>query len=84
VKDEKYLKWIRQQKCCICYTPHSEPHHVGSYGSSKRNYDHEVVPVCRLHHRQAHDNPIWSKEILRPMAKEYYKKYKDLLEAWDE
>jgi hypothetical protein len=86
MKDAKYLKWIRQQKCCCggktegCNMEPCEPHHCGDWGSAKRNHDEDCIPVTRLCHGQMEDyKHIYSREKQRELAKEYYKKYKESL-----
>ena len=75
MKDEKYLNWIRKQPCMLCNADGSQAHHCGSFGTAKRNYDEDTIPLCYKHHKEAHKNPVWSKEVLAPMATKYRKKY---------
>ena len=57
-KDVKFLKWIREQPCCICKT-FNEPqmslttaHHPihNRYGTHKRS-DQSAIPLCEGHHQ---------------------------------
>ena len=76
MKNEKYLKWLRQQECFICKAPHSEPHHVARAGTAKRNFDELCCPVCRSCHDYLHAHPKEvDRDALVRVAEMYYKEY---------
>ncbi len=62
-RDEKYLAWIRKQKCCVSHlqSPPSDPieaHHVrkeGHGGMGTKPDDSRAVPLCTYLHRLYHD-----------------------------
>lgn len=53
--DKKYLDYIRQMPCKICGYP-AEPHHIRSTGDGlgQKPDDRRTIPLCRLHHAEAH------------------------------
>jgi len=69
VNDPEYRAWISSMPCCVCYrrshrlypqTAHIYPsqsdcHHIEAGGMGTKCSDHLTVPLCRRHHRQAHD-----------------------------
>ncbi len=67
VESPTVLAWMRRQICRACHEQHlregtpaprpgSDPHHVEGKGmGGARCRDDRVVPLCRLHHDQAHE-----------------------------
>lgn len=55
-EDDAYLKWIRQQYCCVprCRLEPIQAHHRTGHGMGQKNHDHEAIPLCWHHHRQLH------------------------------
>jgi hypothetical protein len=52
-----YEDYVRDQVCCICGNPHSEPHHFPQ--TRKRTEDERyVIPMCRACHTAFHHDPI--------------------------
>lgn len=60
LKNETYLKWVREQPCLVCHTPGVDAHHPRSITGEKRGFsqkacgDDWAVPICRPHHIEAH------------------------------
>lgn len=60
--NEKYLKFVRQFPCIICYsnkvlTSSVEAHHENSsnrFYFSKRQFDYGAIPLCSKHHHERH------------------------------
>lgn len=78
MKDPKYTAWLKKQSCCWCRTKGTEGHHTGAYGSAKRLYDNEQIPVCRQCHTLMHDgNHPLSIYDQRRLAEKYRKKFKE-------
>ena len=50
--DERFLDFIREQPCCLCYRWPTDPHHLDSRGSGGSDYS--AVPLCRVCHTRAH------------------------------
>jgi hypothetical protein len=61
IVNEAVLEAVRQQKCCCCEAKQivqvgpSDPHHVTSVGAGGGDTEANVMPLCRVHHRQADD-----------------------------
>ena len=56
-KSEKYKKYVRSLPCIICGYPTSDPHHIrtaNNSGTGKKPSDTWVIPICSLHHAEAH------------------------------
>lgn len=50
----EHAETIRALPCCVCGAPPpSDPHHSRSRGAGGTAAD--LVPMCRAHHREAHD-----------------------------
>lgn len=65
-----YLDWIREQSCCLCFSPFTEAHHVIGYGAGKmggKAPDIAAVPLCRICHQELHNT--FSDEWIRPQLK---------------
>jgi len=53
-----YLDWVRGKGCCVCGQP-GEPHHLKAVGMGRNRKrpmaeHYTVVPLCRVHHTQIH------------------------------
>ena len=82
-----YEKWLRGLPCAICGRPAeiggTVVHHTGDGINNRRSMDEFAMPLCSTpntfnspsHHDEAHQNPAYDREVLRPMAREYYKQY---------
>ena len=68
-KNPKLLSAICEYGCWAClkgghgYAP-AEPHHPrdGDPGMGQKADDERAIPLCRLHHRLIHSDPIWFRE----------------------
>lgn len=58
---QKHIDWIKTLDCIVCGQKAVDPHHLLRgvdrlpKGTGRRNPDRWAVPVCRTHHRAAHD-----------------------------
>lgn len=52
VKDERYLKKIREYRCCACKGRNADAHHVKSKGAG--GDDTQCIPLCRTCHSLLH------------------------------
>ena len=59
-KSLEYIKYIKEQRCLICFVDYVDPDHLKAIGMggnrkkpNKRHYT--CVPLCRKHHRERHD-----------------------------
>jgi len=74
-KKECFEKW--GYTCAVCNQYADDPHHFfhkGLYPELRDNIDN-LVPLCRTHHIQIHDNQRQEleKRIIRRRGKEWYK-----------
>jgi hypothetical protein len=64
-RHKAHLHHVAQQSCLICARKPSDPHHLGFMqprGLGLKVSDEFAVPLCRMHHRQAHhagDERAW-------------------------
>jgi len=82
-EDPEYLKYIRQQPCCICgenttveaahlrvgYIAASVPKRATGMG--EKSSDKWALPLCGKHHREQHtmnEREFWSRYGLDPFA----------------
>ncbi len=79
IKNDDYLKWIREQSCCLCgwqsSTDRCDPHHVGDGKRSRRSDDRAAVPLCRKCHSIVHTCPAAYRDKLRELAAKYWERY---------
>ncbi len=55
-KDEGLLERVRERPCIICGVDGpSDPSHIRSRGAGGADFEFNVVPMCRDHHREWHD-----------------------------
>ena len=79
--NEKYLAFIRQQRCCICGETHGvQAAHlrVGSVNDGKRDSgmaekssDRWALPLCKKHHDRQHnmnEREFWASYGIDPFA----------------
>jgi hypothetical protein len=73
IKDPAYLRWVRQQRCLICWGSADHAHHIMTAQPSamgKRSGDQWAVPLCALHHRKIHEagneNNWWALQGFDP------------------
>ncbi|QCJ70464.1 hypothetical protein C9446_11750 [Providencia heimbachae] len=55
----KYLQWVKSQPCCICNAIADDAHHIighGQGGMATKSHDLFAIPLCRVHHRNLHDD----------------------------
>ncbi|CAD5356398.1 DUF968 domain-containing protein [Citrobacter freundii] len=61
-----YTDWVKIQACCGCGAPGDDPHHLighGFGGTGMKAGDFHVMPMCRICHRELHDNvAIWESQ----------------------
>lgn len=54
-KDEDYLERVRQtMSCVVCGIRPVDPHHVTTRAAGGTDEPYNILPVCRLHHREYH------------------------------
>lgn len=56
----EHAETIRELPCCVCGARPSDPAHVRSRGAGGTAKD--LVPLCRWHHRECHDQGITTFE----------------------
>jgi hypothetical protein len=78
--DDRYLDFIRQQRCCLCGTEPAEPAHLrmGSInddkphtGMGEKSSDRWALPLCRRHHVMQHtmnESEFWASFGVDPVA----------------
>ncbi len=57
----KYLAWVKTQPCECCSRPSDDPHHLigwGQGGMGTKAHDSLVIPLCRQHHTELHNDPV--------------------------
>ena len=57
----KYLKWLREQPCCVCGIDYGiDCHHVTGLnsGMGRKNSDLTCISLCREHHTLLHSGNI--------------------------
>lgn len=55
-----YLAWVKTQPCACCGQQADDPHHLigwGQGGMATKAHDIFVIPLCRIHHTELHNNP---------------------------
>lgn len=55
----KYLQWVKSQPCCACGSIADDAHHIighGQGGMATKSHDLFTIPLCRVHHRNLHDD----------------------------
>jgi ERF superfamily/Protein of unknown function (DUF968) len=74
LRDKDHLKFVTTQPCLICGRTPADPHHLRfaehpALGSKVS--DDFTVPLCRMHHRQAHwhgnERAWWEQQRLDPL-----------------
>ncbi|EBG5293742.1 DUF968 domain-containing protein [Salmonella enterica subsp. enterica] len=63
---QAYTDWVKTQDCCGCGKPGDDPHHIighGFGGTGTKAGDFHVIPMCRICHRELHDNlAAWERK----------------------
>lgn len=63
---QAYTDWVKTQACCGCGAPGDDPHHLighGFGGTGTKAGDFHVMPMCRICHREFHDDvTAWERE----------------------
>jgi len=60
-ENAKYLAWVKTQPCECCGRPSDDPHHLigwGQGGMATKAHDSLVIPLCRQHHTELHNDPV--------------------------
>jgi hypothetical protein len=58
-ENKKYTRWVKAQKCACCNNQADDPHHLIGYGQggmATKAHDLFVIPLCRAHHDELHEN----------------------------
>lgn len=63
IRNQELLNDVRGRPCLICGQP-SDPAHVRGRGAGGDDVATNVVPLCRLHHREQHQLG-WSRFLDR-------------------
>ncbi|MCG9536678.1 DUF968 domain-containing protein [Providencia huaxiensis] len=61
-----YLQWVKSQPCCICGSIADDAHHIIGYGLGgigTKGHDFYVIPLCRVHHSELHQDPKQWEEV---------------------
>ena len=81
-----YFKWMVGQPCeaanghCVTWAP-TVGHHVKTVGSGGKDAEN-LVPLCVLHHRMAHDGNLWTYADWRRSADSWWARYCEEQETW--
>jgi hypothetical protein len=68
-RSPKYLAWVRNQLCCLCFSPGPiHAHHIKGVGHLSgvglKAPDWAVMPLCHKCHTEMHHNPeLWPKQL---------------------
>ncbi|HBQ68226.1 MAG TPA: hypothetical protein DD781_18105 [Leclercia adecarboxylata] len=57
----KFLAWVKTQPCECCGKPSDDAHHLigwGQGGMGTKAHDFLVIPLCRQHHTELHNDPV--------------------------
>ncbi|QIG28425.1 DUF968 domain-containing protein [Leclercia adecarboxylata] len=57
----RFLSWVKKQPCECCGRPADDPHHLigwGQGGMGTKAHDSLVIPLCRQHHTELHNDPV--------------------------
>jgi hypothetical protein len=59
-ENSNYLAWVKTQPCACCGQRADDPHHLigwGQGGMATKAHDILVIPLCRIHHTELHNDP---------------------------
>lgn len=59
-ENSNYLAWVKTQPCACCGQQADDPHHLigwGQGGMATKAHDIFVIPLCRIHHTELHNDP---------------------------
>lgn len=59
-RNADYLKWVKTQPCACCGQPADDAHHLIGWGQGAigtKAHDNLVIPLCRKHHIELHNDP---------------------------
>jgi hypothetical protein len=65
LRDKEHLRFVADQPCLVCGRAPADPHHLRfaqPRALARKSSDEFVVPLCRLHHDEAHrasDEAAW-------------------------
>ncbi|MBL5898070.1 DUF968 domain-containing protein [Lelliottia amnigena] len=60
-EDLKFIRWVKVQPCACCGQPSDDAHHLigwGQGGMGTKAHDSLVIPLCRKHHTELHNDPV--------------------------
>lgn len=60
-RNEPFLRWVKTQACACCGQPADDAHHLigwGQGGMGIKAHDFLVIPLCRKHHTELHNDPV--------------------------
>lgn len=60
-ESSSYLAWVKTQPCVCCGKHADDPHHLigwGQGGMATKAHDIFVIPLCRIHHTELHNDPV--------------------------
>ena len=74
-RNKEHLRFVIRQPCLLCGRKPSDPHHirfVQPRALGRKVSDEFTVPLCRIHHREAHrsgdERAWWGKVGIEPTA----------------
>ncbi len=72
LRDDEFKAWVTLQRCCApgaSCALRSDPHHRREPGIARKSHDRTCIPLCRIHHGEAHDRvgrfKGWTKDEMR-------------------
>src|SRR5829696_9681263 len=71
-RDKAHLQYVASKPCLVCGRSPADAHHLcfsEPRALGRKVSDEFTVPLCRAHHRQAHDcgdEKAWWQEMIRP------------------
>ncbi len=75
LRDKRHLRFVARQPCLVCGRAPADPHHLRfaqPRALGRKPSDEFVVPLCRLHHDEAHrvgDEAAWWERLrIDPIA----------------
>lgn len=80
IEDKAHIAFIKSLRCCVCGKPGPDPAHIRAAsaiygkrdtGGAERASDKFVLPLCREHHDEQHDQneiKFWAKYRIDPFG----------------
>lgn len=92
VRNERYLRWLRERPCCLCGGIDTEAAHIRSSserrskrstGGQEKPSDQWALPLCNRHHREQHgmnELEFWEIRGINPfdLALSYFSRFEGL------